>query len=590
MKTTNTFILFLLLTMSFNVFGQTKILDRNVIEGLEKIPKEGIYIHSNNNLFLSGEYLYYTVYCINRMTKSLSGLSKIAYVELIDQDLGIVFKHKIWLEDGMGSGDFFIPVTLPSGRYKLVGYTHWMKNGELNSIFTSDLLIVNPYKADQSGMVDATIDNDSINPAPYSGTKAVYGTHSANDVTISLNAASYERRSKVDLIIEEDGFLSDGGNYSISVRKKNFMELPVKSLLIDQDGHNSEPFHNLTDEVFLPELRGELIKGKVVPKKENIKVENIDLSISIPGENSYFMIARTDGSGRFFTNISMPYQKEELVFQTLTGNADNYTILLDVTESLSFEYEFDPMPAALIPSQKATILERSIGNQIQNAYFEFRPDSLEAIDSQKLFKSKAPTIYALDDYTRFKTLEETVVEILKDVLVKRVNENKRQVMVQGYDFDTDTGIAPLVLLDGVMVTNTSDFLSYDLSGIKTISVYRNHFVIGSKVFQGALLLESNDNNAFLSITGITVKNTPSKVMVPKKYYNQRYGGPEGEIGQNTMPDYRHQLYWMPNFKSKTEQSNIDFFTSDVSGEFEVHLEGVSSKGDFISLKKSFVVN
>ena len=52
-----------------------------------------------------------------------------------------------------------------------------------------------------------------------------------------------------------------------------------------------------------------------------------------------------------------------------------------------------------------------------------------------------------------------------------------------------------------------------------------------------------------------------------------------------IPDYRHQLLWLPNTDLSTINSNIQFYTSDVSGKFEVILEGFSATGKSVYIKE-----
>ena len=110
-----------------------------------QMGKEGVFIHYNASLLFVGEYLYYSVYCLNKKTGKASDISKIAYVELIGEKGTVIFRQKIGLENGSGQGDFFIPVSVPSGNYKLIGYTQWMMNWGEASFFQGDVSILNPY-------------------------------------------------------------------------------------------------------------------------------------------------------------------------------------------------------------------------------------------------------------------------------------------------------------------------------------------------------------------------------------------------------------------------------------------------------------
>ena len=118
----------------------------DVISNFRQMPQESIFVHYNTSSFFSGERLFYKVYCFNNQSENLSTISKIAYLEMISQDGKVVFKHKIRLENGIGFGDFSIPTSITTGSYKLFGYTHWMKNNNIEQFFQTDLIIINPYQ------------------------------------------------------------------------------------------------------------------------------------------------------------------------------------------------------------------------------------------------------------------------------------------------------------------------------------------------------------------------------------------------------------------------------------------------------------
>ena len=56
------------------------------ISTLKNLPQEKIYTHINSNFLLTGEQLQYKIYCISEHNNLLSNLSKIAYVELINNE------------------------------------------------------------------------------------------------------------------------------------------------------------------------------------------------------------------------------------------------------------------------------------------------------------------------------------------------------------------------------------------------------------------------------------------------------------------------------------------------------------------------
>ncbi|HJY14314.1 MAG TPA: hypothetical protein VJ304_16075, partial [Flavobacterium sp.] len=113
------------------VFINTQLISAQKIVTLD----ESVYVHANASTFVTGETLLYKIYCLKSSDKTPSIISKIAYVELVDSNKKSVFKTKIALENSYGQGDYFIPTTLKTGNYKLIGYTDWMLNKPTSDLF-----------------------------------------------------------------------------------------------------------------------------------------------------------------------------------------------------------------------------------------------------------------------------------------------------------------------------------------------------------------------------------------------------------------------------------------------------------------------
>jgi hypothetical protein len=56
--------------------------------------------------------------------------------------------------------------------------------------------------------------------------------------------------------------------------------------------------------------------------------------------------------------------------------------------------------------------------------------------------------------------------------------------------------------------------------------------------------------------------------------------------QSRIPDFRNTLYWNPSVKPDVDgKVKIDFWTSDISDEYEVNIQGITPEGKTISLVK-----
>ena len=139
-----------LLMLGSGLQGQYRIDDGTELLALQKVPMEKIYVHLSSNLLFSGEYLYYKLYCMDARSGRLNPASSLGYLRLVNEEGATIFQHKLKLEDGMARGDFFVTTDIPSGNYKLIGFTRWMQNGVLRQLFRKDIAILNPYQSDQS--------------------------------------------------------------------------------------------------------------------------------------------------------------------------------------------------------------------------------------------------------------------------------------------------------------------------------------------------------------------------------------------------------------------------------------------------------
>jgi hypothetical protein len=108
--------------------------------------QETIYIHADKRYYLTGEFVKFKVYCLERLTSRPSRLSRVAYVELLDHENKPALQARIELKEGTGYGEIYIPLEVNSGNFILRGYTQWMRNYGPESFYHSMVTIINPFK------------------------------------------------------------------------------------------------------------------------------------------------------------------------------------------------------------------------------------------------------------------------------------------------------------------------------------------------------------------------------------------------------------------------------------------------------------
>ena len=110
--------------------------------------RERVYLQTDKQFYLSGE-LVWMKFIATDLDQRLSDVSKVGYVELLDSASAVV-QARLVLEKGVGDGCLQLPSTLPTGNYRLVAYTRYMRNEEEEVFFEKPLAVVNTFVTNET--------------------------------------------------------------------------------------------------------------------------------------------------------------------------------------------------------------------------------------------------------------------------------------------------------------------------------------------------------------------------------------------------------------------------------------------------------
>jgi len=568
-------------------YCQSEVIKDNGF-AIKEMPTEKIYVHLNTSFLLSGEYLFYSVFCLKSKTNKLSDLSKIAYVELIGKNNTSIFRHKIRLESGLGQGEFFVPAKIHSGNYKLIAYTQWMRNGSRDNFFQENISIVNQFSNNQKDILsfDNNLGSEKKTSQVEVGLEGHKRISNSSIVKIQLPNKSYKNREKVTFKVLGEKNNVSFGNFSISVRKIDSFK--KNKSLTSSDFSNFKGSVNSPEQFsilnFLPELRGEILSGEVLFLDSKNPASNVQVALSIPGKDFTFKVARTNSAGKFYFNLLKDYKYSEGFVQVITDKGRNFLVKLDETTDIEKKHlKFDDFK--ILEKDREGILERSIQIQIENSYSIIKPNNIKSLKIKEPFYGLNSIEYFLDDYTRFSSLKETIVEIIEFVSVKHKKGKKTIHVVKG-DGTKVSDILPLVLLDGVIIDDHNDIMKFKTKQVKKISVVREKYNYGSQVFEGIVSIETFKGDYKKLEKGEHIKKIKLfKPLDNKIYFKQVYNNED----LNHIPDLRYQLLWQPKLKFREKEKEVSFFTSDNNGEYEIRLEGFTLEGKAISIQERFEV-
>ena len=552
------------------VFGQNQA-------NLRKLPKEKLFLHLNTTFLVSGETLYYKLYCINSSDDQLSELSKIAYVEIISEEKKSIFKEKIELTNGIGYSDFFIPSAIKSGTYKLIAYTNLMRNA--NSFFASNLFVVNPFREDQSTIIDTTAARVASTPSATK-TKPIAGKHISLDIKAGKLTTRNNATLKITALNNEESF----GEYSLSVKKKYAINSPTRPTSAT---YKNIAFQKNEDtglrQFITPEFRGEILEGKVISKKTNTPVGNLKVALSVPQKNPIFKISNTNNDGVFYFNIHEEYTNTSAILQIIGVDDNDLEILVPEKKPVNYQqFQFIDQ-YALHKTHKDMLLSKSINYQIENSYESVKRDSIKEIPPVTSFFGNSAKDYYLDEYERFATLKETFVEVVENAWIARRGGRsyfKVKRDINNLDFDLGT----LLLVDGILIQDHDDIVDLDPKKIEKISIVRDQYIYGPHIFEGIIAIETFDGG-YHNVTNKKVIQL-FKTAPRKKYFSPNYS----KISRaERIPDFRDQLLWKPEISINRKETTISFFTSDEKGSYEVSLEGFTHRGFPVTIKKEIIV-
>jgi hypothetical protein len=328
---------------------------------------------------------------------------------------------------------------------------------------------------------------------------------------------------------------------------------------------------------FLPEVEGPVVNGKIFNKGTGATVGSSNAYLSVPGADYAFSSASSDAQGVIHFGFKEVYKSNAIVVQPSLLKDSNYRI--DISNAYSEKYSSNPIYSlALSKAQESELINRSISNQVENTYAVDKKRRYPVTDFDTTsFYGIADRIYNLEDFTRFQTMEEVFREYVDDVRIRK-DGDKFTFKVRNKLFNTYFEEDPLILLDGIPITDATKIVVQDPAKIKKIEVVTHNYYIGSSEFSGIVNVKSYSGE--LGATQLD----PNSLVVEyeglqqqREFYSPKYTSTEDE--ESHVPDFRNVLYWAPQVSTGPNgKTQLSFYSSDVKGKFAVVVQGISPEG------------
>lgn len=339
---------------------------------------------------------------------------------------------------------------------------------------------------------------------------------------------------------------------------------------------------------FLPEYSGHIVSGKVTSSQTGRPVGGISAYLSAPGNSREFYAAKSDEQGRVTFHTSGFYGYREILASTDAGT--DSTIRFSVASPFSTKFSPDRVPF-FVPFRSTSynhLAMSGVNVQVRNIYrsAEMNQFSLSKTDSST-FYGKPQRRYLLDNYTRFKTMEEVLREyVTESVLTGTKKQYDLKLLKPGMGGFADN---PLVLLDGVPIFNVNNIVNYDPLLIKSIDIINEEYISGGQSFNGIISFRTYDGKTpgLIPEPGAAIIDYEG-VQKQREFYSPRYETPEQR--SRRLPDFRDLLYWHPEAGTDEQgKRQLNFYTSDQTGKYIIVIQGLTQEGGVISKAVGFEV-
>ncbi|MCB0805969.1 MAG: hypothetical protein KDC05_09245 [Bacteroidales bacterium] len=335
---------------------------------------------------------------------------------------------------------------------------------------------------------------------------------------------------------------------------------------------------------YLPDIRDVSLVGLVNNGRTGQPAGNVRIYVSVLSDKLQLHTSTTGPDGTFF--FSLPHLKgnHDLFVCTKTDTLQNYNILLQN----DFSPDFIPLvdqPQRFDTSDRQLLESILLGSTASDHFaspVKIETSPLRAIPDW--FGGNVET-FVLSDYIAMSSIQEVFNEI-----VTWVKFRKRGGRYQLTVFDNISQITyndPLVLVDGIPVTDPSALIGLFPAQIDRISVFNKTYLLGDYTIRGLIFIQTktdNFGNIPLPENAIFVnykhRTLPAEFIPPDSATLQ--------LQPSHVPWFSNLLFFR-DYTTPQELQRAGFYVSDDLCEYDVILTGETNEGEKIYSKTSFSV-
>lgn len=457
-----------------------------------------------------------------------------------------------------------------------------------NYIFTPDktkhlFTLKAPANAGIRSKIAIEISADSLLVAGWESTDFCISVAPASDKNRNLGMSQYM------IFGSEYGFLPEkilrGKNPGeISFELLDSLLTNIKSEWIDWASILSDTVHKLK---FMPEIESHFLSGKLIAGNQQPANPGEILLLSKPGKVPTFQYAKTNNEAKFYFNIPISADDQDLMVQPDCVSKD-YRIIFE-SSFLGADLPTTICSDSLVKAVPQHISLMGRNYQVSQIYestfvgesFNMPP---QLANNLNRFYGKPTNEIVMKEWAKLPSMEDVFFEIVPHVRLKKSGFVYEMVLTDGIG-EVLYHSPPTLLVDGVVVKDPKFVAGLKPELVEKIDVVEDQYMVGDYLFNGIVHVVTKSGN-FSDIpssrNSVRIKYRvcdPVPVFVSPEYASE-------EMKNRRIPDFRNTLYWNPALRpDKDGKIRTAFWSSDVKSDYEINLQGITSTGKILSVKK-----
>jgi TonB-dependent Receptor Plug Domain len=544
---------------------------------IQAVGQSLVHLHTNKQTYTSGEKIWMSAYLTDSTSGRLLSETHPLYVQMFAANGSLQATERLYTLHGRGSGFLLIKPTLTGGVYRLRAFTKTML--KQRRFYQKYITVQHP--------------RDSV--SFFINTPVVQHTPAPNGLTLKLlpNKYVFDKRERVDLLlrVEDANGKPQIGTFSLSVA-----DLRVAS---GQENHTlltSCPIPAMPDTTKQDQPEAIVYRGEVINQKTGQGIVNADVIVmSLDSAQRFTRVVKTDSNGHFVINNLVVEGTRAM--QCQVNNKRGQPIA-----NAEIRWEVFP-PVGLLPPLTTEYLPINTYQKEQMAQLRQKPDGEQnpdwgdgivlkevAITGKKNDEINTTGMIKLHSEANFKVdfdpdkpLNMNIYDMMRmlpGVSVISLDVSSFAVRIRGIGSLNEND--PLFLVDGMPVRDISFVNSNDIIRMEVLSG-ANAAIYGSSAGNGVIAIYTR---RFRTIDASKIPSqTKAYQLEGYQAYKSFFSPDYGQSSDQKEPDYRQTLYWNPELTTDTNgEVWVSFYTSDVSSNFQVMVEGTTQQQRGVATK------